>query len=227
MTIETLLIDRRNFDRHADDIIKAVQTADFTGIDVETQDSNRHDGLNALCKYKEDGTKAANTKLVFDMKRTVMTGFSLYPENDAKAIYVNLNHADVANRLPWGEARALIDAKPRGKMWIAHNAPYELTAFKNCYDLRLEDVVCTMQMAVSAFGPDEYDTGAFIGAGQGGIQTLVPQLIRLAMTYDPSAKSMPAELEEMIGKIIAKESSAEHSYKGFVKSIANGYGLKG
>lgn len=227
MTIQTILIDNNNFESYAFNLMKAVQTTDFTGIDVETQDSNRHQGLNTFCNYKPDGTKAKNTKLVFDMKRTVMTGFSLYPEGADAAFYVNLNHADVQNRLPWEKASKLIEVKPAGKHWISHNAPYELTSFKNCYGLELDSVICTMQMAVSAFGPDEYDINKFIAAGQGGIAALRNQLIQLAMTYDPSARSMPPALEEVVGKIIAKESSAEHSYNGFVKNIAYGYGLKG
>ncbi|KQS84321.1 DNA polymerase [Rhizobium sp. Leaf383] len=227
MTIPTILIDQSNFDQHAFAVMHAVKAAPFTGIDVETQDSNRHAGISALCKYKPDGTKAANSKLVFDMKRTVMTGFSLYPEGAEAAYYVNLNHADVDQRLPWEQARKLIDVKPKGSHWIAHNAPYELTAFKNCYDLELDDIICTMQMAVSAFGPDEYDLSKFISAGQGGIAALRNQLIKLSMSYDPSSRSMPPALEEVVGKIIAKESTAEHSYNGFVKQIAFGYGLKG
>jgi DNA polymerase I-like protein with 3'-5' exonuclease and polymerase domains len=227
MKIPTILVDGTNFEQHAFTVMHAVKEAAFTGIDVETQDSNRHAGLNALCKYKPDGTKAENTKLVFDMKRTVMTGFSLYPENHDAAYYVNLNHADVHNRLPWEQARKLIDAKPKGAFWIAHNAPYELTSFKNCYDLELDEVICTMQMAVSAFGPDEYNIQKFLAAGQGGIADLRTALLKLAMTYDPTSRTMPPDLEEVVGKIIAKESTAGHSYNGFVKEIAYGYGLKG
>jgi DNA polymerase I-like protein with 3'-5' exonuclease and polymerase domains len=227
LTIQTTLVDKTNFEQHAFAIMQGVKTAPFTGIDVETQDSNRHAGLTALCGYKPDGTKSKTAKLVFDMKRTVMTGFSLYPEGADAAYYINLNHADVENRLPWEQARKLIDAKPKSSFWVAHNAPYELTAFKNTYNLELDEIVCTMQMAVSAFGPDEYDLSRFIAAGQGGIAALKNQLLKLSLTYDPASKSMPAELEELVGKIIAKESSAEHSYNGFVKQIAYGYGLKG
>lgn len=227
MTIPTILVDRNNFEQHAFQILQSMKSAPFIGLDCETQDSNRHPGLTALCGYKPDGTKSKTAKTVFDMKRTVMTGFSIYPENHEAAYYVNLNHADVDNRLPWEQARKLIDAKPKGSYFVAHNAPYELTAFKNCYNLELDEIICTMQMAVSAFGPDEYNLSKFIAAGQGGIAALRNQLIKLSMMYDPASKSMPADLEELIGKIIAKESSAEHSYNGFVKEIAYGYGLKG
>ncbi len=227
MKIPTILVDKTNFEQHAFIIIAAIKAAAFSGLDCETQDSNRHAGLTALCGYKPDGTKSKTAKTVFDMKRTVMTGFSLFPEGHEFAYYVNLNHADIENRVPWEKAKLLLDAKPKGSYWVAHNAPYELTAFKNCYDYELQEILCTMQMAVSAFGPDEYNLSKFIAAGQGGIAALKNQLLKLSMTYDPSTRSMPSELEELVGKIIAKESSAEHSYNGFVKEIAYGYGLKG
>jgi hypothetical protein len=101
LTIQTILIDKHNFDDYADEVVVGLEKADFSGIDVETQDSNRHAGLTALCNYKPDGTKAKTSKTVFDMKRTVMTGFSLFSEGADAAYYVNLNHADIENRLPW------------------------------------------------------------------------------------------------------------------------------
>jgi DNA polymerase I-like protein with 3'-5' exonuclease and polymerase domains len=227
LPIKTVLIDARNFEQHAFTVIQAIKKTMFTGIDVETQDSNRHAGLTALCGYKEDGTKSKTAKTVFDMKRTVMTGFSLYPEGHEFAYYVNLNHADIENRLSWEKAKLFLDAKPDNAHWIAHNAPYELTAYKNCYDVRLRDIICTMQMAVSAFGPDEYDLSKFMAAGQGGIAALKNSLLQECMKWDISKKGMPPALEEVVGKIIAKESKAEHSYIGFVKNVAYGYGLKG
>ncbi|WP_454287292.1 DNA polymerase [Rhizobium arsenicireducens] len=226
MSITTILVDKTNFEQHALAIILAMKSASFVGIDVETQDSNRHEGLNTLCGYREDGTKSKTAKLVFDMRRTVMTGFSLYPEGNDAAYYINLNHADVENRLSWEQAQKLIDARPVGSYFVAHNAPYELTSFQLCFGLKLANIICTMQMAVSAFGPDEYDLSKFIAAGEGGIGVLKNQLLQLSMTYDPATKQMPAPLEELVGKIIAKESSAEHSYNGFVKQISYGYGLK-
>lgn len=222
--IPTLLVDQNNFDEMAPAIIREIQKASFVGIDTETQDSNRHDGLNTYCGYKEDGKKAANRKLVFDFQRTVMTGFSLYPKGGERAYYINLNHADVENRVAWEQARILIDALPPEAHFIAHNAAYELTVFKTCYDLDLPRTICTLQMAVSAFGPDEYDMSDFIANGQGSIKTLIPALLQEASKYD--MQSLHNSLEELIGKITGKQSTASFSYNGFVADVAYTYGLK-
>lgn len=226
MSVTTILLDNRNFDAVASALIKKIAEAQFIGLDTETQDSNRHDGLNAYCNYREDGTKAENSRTVFDLRRTVMTGFSIHVEGDDTAYYVNLNHADVANRLPWEKARTLLDAKTAGASWVAHNANYELSVFRSCYGLELDNYICTMQMAVSAFGPDEYPIDDFISIGQGGIKKLVPVLLQVARFYEPGAE-LPAAVADVVYKIIGKTTDSDFSYNGLVKSIAYGYGLKG
>ena len=60
--------------------------------------------------------------------------------------------------------------------------------------------------------------------GRGGIGKLVPTLQRLSENFDPN--NMSPELSEVVYKIIAKESTAEHSYNGFVNAVAYGYSLK-
>jgi hypothetical protein len=225
--MQNILIDNRNFEQHALKIISQIKASSFVGLDCETQDDNRHEGLNALCNYNPvTRKKAANSKTVFDMRRTIMTGFSLWPEGADEVYYINLNHADVENRLTWDKAKLLLDALSDTAYWVAHNAAYELTAFASCYNFGLPRYICTMQMAVSAFGPDEYPIEAFIQAGQGGIKALLPDILKKAMRYDPDSGKMPADLEELVGKITAKESTAAHSYNGFVNDIAYGYGLK-
>lgn len=226
--IKTILIDKRNFEQFAFTIINEVKAADFIGVDVETHDDNRHEGLNKLCKYDPDTRKKSKaTKLVFDMRRTIMTGFSIYAEGSDTAYYINLNHADVENRLPWDKARLLLDAVREDAYFIAHNAAYELTSFRSCYQFELARYICSMQMAVSAFGPDEYPLSSFIGAGQGGIRGLTGEILQRSYEYDLDTGKMSSGLEELVGKITAKESTAAHSYNGFVSEIAYGYGLKG
>jgi hypothetical protein len=191
--IKTLLIDAVNFDDEAPHIIKAMQGKDFIGLDTETQDSNRHEGLNTYCGYREDGSKPDNTKLVFDMRRTIMTGLSIWIEDDELAYYFNLNHADVKNRIPWSKVKTILDAKPKDSYWVIHNASFELTVF----------------------------------TGQGGIKALIPALLGEARYYDPDSRGdLPNALAEVVYKILAKESDAAHSYNGYVKEIAYGYGLK-
>lgn len=228
MTTIAILVDNTNFERLAFNIIKEIQAADFIGLDTETHDDNRHEGLMSYCGYNPvTRKKAANTKTSFDIRRTVMTGFSLHPEGSPNSYYVNLNHADVDRRLSWEKAKLLLDAKRPEAIWIAHNANYELTVFGSCYGFKVKPYICTMQMAVSAFGPDEYDVSQFIAAGQGDIKRLMGPIMHEAMKYDPDRREeLPPALMELVGKIIAKESDSAHSYNGFVKSIAHTYGLK-
>lgn len=224
--ILSFLIDKNNFNTVKDRVIADVRAASFVGLDTETHDDNRHDGLMQYCKYDaETRKKSAATKLVFDMRRTIMTGFSIWPENSPVAYYVNLNHADIENRLPWEDAKQLLDALPESAYFVAHNAAYELTVFKSCYNLDLPRYIDTLQMAVSAFGPDEYSVEEFIAAGQGGIKAKCQALMAQAMYWDTS-QEMPPALSETVYSIIAKQSDAAHSYNGFVKQIAYSYGLK-
>lgn len=224
--IQSVLVDATNFDHWAPIIISEIANCKFAGIDTETQDDARHDGLNQFCGYDPiTRKKAANKKLVFDFWRTVMCGFSLYPENGERAYYVNLNHADVENRVPWARARTLIDALPQSSHWLAHNAQYELTVFKTCYDFELPRTICTLQMAVSAFGPDEYSIHDFIAAGQGGIKAVIPELLQNAAGFVDRNNISP-KLQEAMTKVISKQSTAAHSYNGFVKDVSYGYGLK-
>lgn len=220
-----LLIDATNFDAVASQVAAEMKVADFIGLDTETQDDARHDGLNQLCGYDPvTRKKAANKKLVFDMNRTELCGFSLYTETSKEPYYVNLAHADVENRVPWEKAVRLLDAKPASSHFIAHNAPFELTVLKKCHNYDLKELICTLQMCVSAYGPDNYSHDAWMDVGQGDIASLVPSLLRLSGGFDPN--HMSPELSDMVGKVIAKESSASHSWNGLMQEIAYGYGLK-
>lgn len=230
MTVPTLLVDINNHDRLIPQIVDQIKSTAFTGLDCETQDDARHPGLMEHCGYDVVTRKKAKTApLVFDMRRTVMTGFSVYPENDTRSYYVNLNHADVPNRVPWKSAKRLLDALPKDGYFIAHNAPFELTAFKSCYGYEIDQILCTLQMAVSAHGPDEYDIQEFVDAGRGSLGPLIPDMIRLAclggFDVDKNEITNPA-LAEIAYKIISKEASGPGTYNGFVKDIAFGYGLK-
>lgn len=188
------------------------------GLDCETQDRDRHDGLNAF-----------NNKVrhVFDHRRTVMTGFSVYPAGGDTAYYFNLAQADVENRLPASVAAEVIGMKAAGISWISHNAPFELVMFLQCHGLKLSEVICTLQMAVSDHGPDEYDLNAFY-ATQLPIRPIVPDILEAFATYDRQkhGKNLNPDQQFVLGQFIGKETDAVFSYNGFVKSIAWGYGLK-
>lgn len=224
--ISTILIDARNADEMIPVVCDLVAKSGIVGIDCETQDDNRHDGLNQYCGYNpKTRKKPAGKPLVFDWNRTVMTGFSVYPEGANSTYYINLAHADVENRVPWEQARRILDALPETSYWIAHNAAFEVTAFEACHQYRLERIICTMQMLVSWYGPDEYDIAKFNGATLRGIERLIPALQMASRGYQ-GGEDMSPELADLVHKILAKQSTAEHSYNGYVRSLAWGYGLK-
>ena len=170
-----MLVDATNFDAVAGQIIGEVGSADFIGLDCETEDSGRHDGLNTYCGYDpKTGKKSPGKPLVFDMRRTTMCGFSLCTEMSKEPYYINLGHADVENRVPWEKAEYLLKAKSDDASFLAHNAPFELTVFNSCYGYELKNIICTLQMCVSAYGPHEYPHDEWLYHGRGGIGSLVP-----------------------------------------------------
>lgn len=226
--IKSVLVDARSYRDHLPDLKAAIAASGFVGYDLETEDSRRHEGLTKYCKFREDGTKAKTSKTVFDYRRTTICGASFYTElRPDVAFYLNTGHADVENRLPTDVLLELMAAKRPDAFFVAHNAPFERTVMKAVLDYDFDNILCTLQMAVSAYGPHEYSHGSWIAAGQGGIKKLIPSLTREAlMGYDMDTGKMSPSLEELVGKVTAKESKADHSWNGFVKEIAYGYGLK-
>lgn len=227
--MNTQLIDQRNFTLWMPKLLEKLSTCNLVGIDLETEDSNRHDGLNRLMKVDDDGGKSAATKLLFDIERTIITGLSLYCDGDDIAYYFNLNHADVENRLPWADVKPLLDAvrTRENAWWVAHNAKFEITMLIKSlgYDLG-ERVICTLQFAVSCFNDDTYPMDEFLAPGLGSaFKRLLPAINREFGYYEMGAE-LTNEQEELLFKFIAKESTAEHSYNGYVDSIKYGYGLK-
>ena len=222
-----MLIDKTNWHVQAPILRNYITKAKYVGFDVETHDDNRHQGLNDRCGYDPKTRKKTGGKtkpLIFDFRRMTLCGASFYTEEMPEAVYINVGHADVENRVSLNDLRDLMLTKLPEAVWIAHNAAYEICVAERCLDLKLApSIICTMQMAVSAHGPAEYDHTAWLHAGVGGIGALIPALVEHSATgIDP----MSPELEDIVYKIIGKESSAEHSYNGLAASIAYGYGLK-
>lgn len=223
-----ILVDKRNWEALKEPILAEMRASALTGVDIETNDARRHEGLNRLMKVDDDGFKGGTTKLIFDTNRTDVTGFSVYADGQDHAFYINLAHADVDNRIPWSEARQILEAIPSTACHVAHNAPYERTMLGKSLGHKLgSNVICTMQLAVSAFNGDTYDVEDLLRIpGVGGIAKLVPQINREFYSYAPGDQ-LTNEQSELLYKVIAKESKSEHSYNGLVKSIAYGFGLKG
>lgn len=231
---ESQLVDLRNWADMKPVLLSKVFQATFLGLDIETQDHDRHEGLNRFMNVNDDGKKASNKSLVFDVRRTVVTGFSVYCKNDTVAYYINLNHADIENRLPWSEAKLILDARSETCTTVSHNAPFELTMiFMSLgYDIG-KRVLCTMQLAVTAFNNDTYDLQEFRASDLGGLKKLFnpktsplgKSVQQLFADYVPKAKLSP-EQQEMVMKVCVKESDSDFSYNGYVKNLAFGYGLK-
>lgn len=199
--------------------VSELSSAAVVGLDCETQDEGRHAGLNAF----NNGNRH-----VFDHRRTVMTGFSVYPDGADTAYYFNLAHADVENRLPKGVVAEVVALKRPEALWIAHNAPFELVMFFQCHGIELSDIVCTLQMAVSDHGPDEYDIQKFYETPMTGLRSIVPDIITAFGSYDKEkqGRNLNADQQFVLGQFVGKESEAAHSYNGFVDTIAWGYSLK-
>lgn len=225
MSVTSVLVDARSWASIKDELIQKISTNGIIGFDIETEDSNRHEGLNLFMKVNDEGHKGGNTKLVFDVNRTTVTGFSVYCDGDDTAYYVNLAHADVENRLSWSEARLLLEARDDEAHWICHNAPYEITMMETSLGFKLTNVVCTLQLAVSAFNADQYPTDKMAGAGFGGIANLLPAIGSAFAVFDPYGE-MDERQSELFGKVCSKTSVANHSYNGLVKELSYGYGLK-
>jgi len=221
-----ILVDARNIDQYLPIIVDEVSKAGMIGFDIETQDIDRHDGLNRFMKADDEGRKSAAARLVFDVNRTTVTGFSIYPDKGERGYYINLAHADVENRVPWEVAKQMLEAKRPDAYWVIHNANYEWTMMAKSLGFELGDkVLCSMQLCVSAYSPDTYFRDRFYGPGLGGIEKLLPIVQRVFAGYQPGME-MSNEQEELLYKVIAKESDADHSWNGYVASIKIGYDLK-
>jgi DNA polymerase I-like protein with 3'-5' exonuclease and polymerase domains len=214
--LKTVLVDRRNVAALLPTILDELRNAKVYGLDCETQDRDRHEGLNVYNNA---------TRLVFDHRRTVMTGFSTFVEGSDTAYYFNLAHADEENRLGADVAEQVIEAG-KAAICVAHNAPFELVMFFQCLGIELHNVVCTLQMAVSHHGPDEYDLKTFYDSPLPvAFHKVAQDVIRGWDGWEPGS-SISGERQELLTKFIAKESKAAQSYNGFVDSIGMGYGLK-
>lgn len=214
--IKSSLIDARSPQEDLDRLRTELVSAELVGIDCETQDEARHAGLNLY---------NTGRRHVFDHRRTTMTGFSLYVDGSDTAWYVNLAHADEDNRLGLGAALEILSWVNREAVLLAHNAPFELVMFAQCLGVVLENIVCTLQMAVSHHGPDEYEIRRFLDEPLHGFVKIAKEAKLAFANYDGN-KELTSDQSEVLGKFVSKTSKAAHSYNGFVDSISYGYGLK-
>ena len=209
MTVKSVLVDRRNA-HLIQEIATRMDKVPFVGFDIETHNGNAHQGLK---NHKTN---------VFDIRRTVITGFSLYLEGEDSAYYFNLAHRDIENRLRLDEVTCLLDPN---KLKIIHNAVFEKVMCKATWGLDIPKYIDTLQLAVSAYGPDNYPLEKLYTKDLGEIKKLLPAINKYFMSWDGHSELNPHQAE-LVGKVCGKQTDAAHSYNGWVKEIAYGYGLK-
>lgn len=222
---QSVLVDRRNYAELKDQLIHRMQEAPLVGIDTETHNKNAHAGI---IEFRKNNDMKAQ-----DYRRITVTGLSIYPdlgaeEDNAIAFYFNLNHSDIENRLLWSEVQEILDAKRAEVSWIAHNAVYEITVLKAAYGYDLPNIICTLQMAVSAWGPDEYNHQEYMNANFGDMKDLFFDANTLFADYNRNEgrdKQTPAQ-GELLSKVLGKSSVAKFSYNGVIQELAYSYGLK-
>jgi DNA polymerase I-like protein with 3'-5' exonuclease and polymerase domains len=214
-----ILIDARTPDDIWAQLENELRGAEVIGIDCETQDENRHAGLNVFNNAKRH---------VFDHRRTVMTGFSLHVEGREDSYYINLAHADKENRLPLARGLEILKWINPKAVKVAHNASFEYVMFHQCLGVEFDTLVCTMQMAVSHHSPQQFDIDTFNQTQLVHLLPLVKPIQRAFADYDTDSRgrNLTKEQSELLGKFIGKTSTSAASYNGFAKEIAFGYGLK-
>ncbi len=223
----TILVDRRNVAALLPGLLlKLRESKALCGFDVETEDSQRHPGLNKFMGATED-TRGSKKKLVFDIHRTVMTGCSVYIDGDVCAYYFNFAHADVENRIPNPRecVQAILEANTG--TWLAHNLAFEIVMCRHTLGIKFPtSAICTLQACVSAYGPDEYSIDSFHATDFHAVEKLMPNIDSLSAVWPEHEKEIPDDLNEVINQITGKQSRAAFSYNGFVSEFNWGYGLK-
>ena len=225
--VTRILVDRTNIQEYDAFLMEQFKTeANLVGYDLESSQRDAHDGIKKLMKIDDDGFSHGK-KLIFDFKRTKITGCSFYfgKTHPDKAFYVNFAHADTENNLDISYLLKWIEtAKQHKNTLIIHNVPYEYCVHLGSYDQVLPATLCSMQLCITAYNPDEYKKSELPMALSRGIRPLIPEIERAFANYEHG--KLTFQQEEILGKFCSKTGKAAHSYEGIVKEISYGYGLK-
>lgn len=225
--VERILIDRHNISQWDDFIAEQMsKPKNLFGYDIETSQRDAHEGIKKLMKVDEDGFSNSK-KLIFDFKRTKIVGASFFFGHTAPdvAFYVNFDHADKENTLHISYLWKWLDlAKKHNANSIIHNVQYEYSVHKGSYNYTLPETLCSMQLCVTAYNPDEYKKSDLALAVVNGVKNLIPEIENAFSSYEYG--NLTPKQEEVLGKFCAKSGTATHSYEGIVKQISYGYGLK-
>ncbi|WGH24493.1 hypothetical protein EAb13_CDS0075 [Acinetobacter phage EAb13] len=225
--VERILVDRHNIAVWDPFITEHLsKPSNFVGFDIETSQRDAHEGIKKLMKTDDEGYSKGK-KLIFDFKRTKIVGASFYFGHTAgtKAFYVNFDHADKENTINIGYLLRWMDlAKANNVNNIIHNVQYEYAVFRGSYNYVLPPTLCSMQLCVTAYGPDEYKKADLAMAVSNGVKSLIPEIERAFTNYEHG--NLTFQQQEVLGKFCAKSGGAAHSYEGIIKGISYGYGLK-
>lgn len=229
-----VLVDATNFNGLQAEITAELSASELIGFDLETYD----EAHEALLDYRKEKPKS----VIFDVRRTTIAGFSTHCKDSDTSYYFNLSHADVENRLTLEQVLPIIlTMLGSGGMVICHNSVFELTMVKSDWGIDLnqhDNVVCTMIMAVTAYNPDEFRVSDFLeqrlsAMGQRvlddkqSIFTLAKKLFPQNSDGRVDKYNLNDKQRKLVGKVVAKSSTASFSYNGMVKKLSFGYGLKG
>lgn len=219
-----ILVDARNFDEIMPKIMAEFETSEKNGFDLETFDKPH----SALAEYRRE-----KRKIVFDINRSKISGFSIHAADNPQSYYFNIFHKDAENRLSFEQVKPLLDLLTReDKILIAHNSVFELTMTKMVWDYELNhnnNVICTMIMGVTAYNPDEYRIEDF---QEQRLKPMAPLLKEIREAFTPDAEgnypkyNLNEKQRKLVGKVASKTSTAAFSYNGMVDNITFSYGLK-
>lgn len=225
--VERILVDRHNIQTWDAEISEQLSIPNnLFGYDIETSQRDAHDGIKKLMKVDDEGFSHGK-KLIFDFKRTKIVGASFFfgHTEGLRAYYVNFDHADKENTIHISYLWKWLDlAKRHNATSIIHNVQYEYCVHKGSYNYVLPNTLCSMQLCVTAYNPDEYKKSNLTQAVASGIKDLIPDIDRIFTHYEYG--SLTYQQEELLNKFCAKSGTARQSYEGIVKEIAFGYGLK-
>lgn len=225
--VRMVLVDARNIEEYRDHLQQCcTQGGGYIGFDVESY-QEPHEGLVKFMKIDDEGFHKGK-KLVFDHRRSVITGASFYfgKVDPYRVYYLNFFHADVENRIPHDFLKKLLDAtKQNNQNLIIHNAAYEIAVHLASLKQDITNYLCSMQLLVSAYGPDEYPISKLQAALVQGVRTILPEINRDFEDVE-NANDLSPKQYKTLNKFIGKTSDSSWSYNGIVKSISYGYGLK-
>lgn len=225
--VARILVDRTNIaamDKYFCEMFSVPNI--LCAFDIETSQRKAHAGIKKLMKVDDEGFSHGK-KLLFDYKRTKLVGASFYFGSTApgKAFYINFGHADTQNAISISYLFKWLDlCKANNGTLIIHNVQYEYATILGSYNYTLPNTLCSLQLCVTAYNPDEYRKGDLTMAVSNGIRDMIAEIERVFGNYEYGSLSF--KQEELLNKFCAKSGKATTSYEGIIKGISYGYGLK-